>query len=238
MSQDVSALGLPIGPLVADWRVPPAPTRTPMQGRYCRLEPLDPARHAAELFAAYREDSEDRLWTYLPYGPFASQTACSAWLDSAAASSDPLAFTIIDARTQRAVGIASYMRIDTKNGVIEVGGITYAPCLQRTPVATEAMYLMMKHIFDLGYRRYEWKCNALNAPSRRAALRLGFSFEGVFRQAAVVKGRSRDTAWFSLLDNEWPTTRAAFEAWLDPTNFDAQGQQQKSLASLRAALHD
>jgi RimJ/RimL family protein N-acetyltransferase len=203
-----------------------------MEGRYCRVEPVDPARDAADLHAAYQLDKEGRNWTYLPYGPFVRFEDYRDWLERAAASDDPFVHCIVERQSGRAVGVASYMRIDPAAGVIEVGGINYAPPLQRTPAATEAMYLMMRRVFDeLGYRRYEWKCDALNAPSRAAAQRLGFQYEGMFRQATVYKARNRDTCWFSILDSEWPALKAAFERWLDPDNFDMQGHQKRNLAS-------
>ena len=171
-----------------DWRAPVAPPREALRGRYCTVEPLDPARHTADLHAANRQDREGRNWTYLPYGPFETEAAYRAWVEKAAAGSDPLFQAVIDAATGKAVGVASFMRIDLPHGVIEVGGINYSPLLQRKPAATEAMYLMMKRVFELGYRRYEWKCDSLNAPSRAAAQRLGFSYEGLFRQATDLQG--------------------------------------------------
>ena len=206
-----------------------------MEGRYCRVEPVDPGRDAVDLYAAYQLDKEGRNWTYLPYGPFDRLEDYREWLDRASAGGDPLFHAIIERRSGRAIGVASYMRIDAAAGVIEVGGINYSPLLQRTPAATEAMYMMMRRVFDeLGYRRYEWKCDALNAPSRAAATRLGFQYEGLFRQATVYKGRNRDTCWFSILDREWPALKQAFERWLDPANFDAAGQQRQNLSNLRS----
>ena len=206
-----------------------------MEGRFCRLEALEAERHAEALHDANAVDVEGRNWTYLPYGPFDSFANYRAWIEEMSSSNDPLFFAIIDQSTNCAVGVASYLRIDP-NGSIEVGHINYSPLLQRTPGATEAMYLMMKNAFELGYRRYEWKCNALNAPSRIAAERLGFSFEGIFRQAAVIKGRNRDTAWYSVIDPEWPALREAFVKWLEPSNFDANGQQFVSFKTLLRAL--
>lgn len=227
-------LGQPIGLPVADWQPRPYPPRTTMHGRTCHLEPLDPQRHADELYQAYGEDTDGRLWTYLSYGPFATFAEFHSHIEASSRSDDPLFYAIINRATGRAEGVASYLRITPVHGVVEVGHIHYAPCLQKTIVATEAMYLMMRRAFDeLGYRRYEWKCDALNDASRRAALRLGFTFEGIFRQAIVYKGRNRDTAWFSITDKEWPTVKQAFAAWLDPTNFDAQGQQRHPLAARR-----
>jgi RimJ/RimL family protein N-acetyltransferase len=205
-----------------------------MQGRLCRLEPLDAATHAAALHAAYATDREGRNWTYLPYGPFASAAEYAAWVESVQSREDPVFLAIIDLATQQPIGVASYLRVDPAMGSIEVGHLSYAPALQRTPASTEAMYLMMRRVFDeLGYRRYEWKCDSLNAPSVAAAKRLGFRFEGIFRQAVVMKGRNRDTAWFSILDGEWPALRAAFEQWLDPANFDATGAQRQRLEAFR-----
>lgn len=177
------------------------------------------------------------MWTYLSVGPFASEATYLGWLKTVAPSEDPLFYAIVDRARGQAAGLASYLRIDPPNGVIEVGHLQFSPLMQRTPVATEAMYLMMRRAFEeLGYRRYEWKCDALNAPSRAAALRYGFRFEGIFRQAVVYKGRSRDTAWFSILDREWPAIKDAFERWLDPANFDAEGHQRARLADLRQAV--
>lgn len=207
-----------------------------MVGRYCRVEPLDVARDADPLFAAYRDDPEGRSWTYLPVEPFKDIDAYRHWLSDIATKDDPLFHVIVDGETNEASGIASFMRIDPPNGVIEVGHINYSPRLQGTTPATEAMYLMMRRAFDeLGYRRYEWKCDSLNEPSCRAAERLGFTFEGTFRQAWIVKGRNRDTSWFSILDSEWPAIRTALESWLSPANFDDNGEQKRRLADFRTA---
>jgi RimJ/RimL family protein N-acetyltransferase len=207
-----------------------------MPGRFCRVEPLDIARHAADLYRANAADTEGRMWTYLAYGPFNSQGSYVNWMRRVCSGDDPLFHAVIEGATNRAVGVASYLRIDPANGLIEVGHIAYAPCLQRTPAATEAMVLMMQRAFELGYRRYEWKCDALNAPSRAAAQRLGLSFEGVFRQASVYKSRNRDTAWYAAIDQDWPALQAAFLRWLDPTNFDANGRQRIRLSDLTAPL--
>jgi len=224
-----------VGEALSGWTARPAPPRTAMEGRFCRLEPLDPARHAQDLFAANQRDAEGRNWTYLFVGPFADFGSYRVWLEQVAKADDPLFHTIVDLRTGKAVGVATFMRIDRPNGVIEVGNINYSPLLQRTPAATEAMFLMMCRVFDeLGYRRYEWKCDALNAPSRAAALRLGFQFEGIFRQAVIYKGRNRDTAWFSMIDSEWPALKRAYEQWLAPENFDAEGGQRRKLTELIA----
>jgi RimJ/RimL family protein N-acetyltransferase len=206
-----------------------------MVGRTCRVEPLDPQRHAADLFEANAEDTAGRMWTYLSVGPFADLAAYRTWVEGAARSEDPLFHAIVDAATDRAIGIAAFLRIDPPNGVIEVGHLQFSPRLQKTPAATEAMYLMMRRAFEeLGYRRYEWKCDSLNAPSRAAAERLGFRYEGLFRQAVVYKGRNRDTTWFSIIDSEWPTVSGALERWLDPANFNSAGRQRTRLAELRS----
>ncbi len=230
-------LGQPIGAALPDWTPRPRPPQTPMVGRLCRIEPLDPERHGDDLFAADSLDAEGRSWTYMPYGPFGDLAAYRAWILRDAQGEDPMFHAIVDLESDRAVGVASYLRLQPAVGVIEVGHIHYSPLLQRKPAATEAMYLMMARVFDeLGYRRYEWKCDALNAPSRRAAQRLGFQFEGVFRQAVVTKGRNRDSAWFAIIDRDWPALKAAYEAWLDPANFDAEGSQKRALSALTAAI--
>ena len=227
-------LGQPIGFPIEGWRKRPRPPRSGMAGTYCQVEPLKPELHAADLYRAYMEDKEHRIWTYLAYGPFDTFEAYRAWLDSDCRGDDPLFYAIMDSQTGQALGVASYLRIEPNAGVIEVGHINYAPQLQRTPAATEAMFLMMRRVFDeLGYRRYEWKCDALNAPSRQAAQRLGFTFEGIFRQATIYKNRNRDTAWYSIIDTEWPALKKAFEGWLDPENFDPQGRQRRPLADFR-----
>jgi RimJ/RimL family protein N-acetyltransferase len=215
------------------WHAPPAPPRVDLAGRFCRLEPLVAARHAAALYAANALDPTGEMWAYMAYGPFPDLAAYRGWMEKQEASRDPLFSAIVELASGEPVGVASYLRIDPPNGVIEVGHLAYSPRLQRTPAATEAMYLMMRRAFDLGYRRYEWKCNAHNARSRAAAQRLGFTFEGVFRQHMVYKGRNRDTAWYSIIDGEWPRIRAGFQRWLDPANFDASGGQRRSLAACR-----
>lgn len=205
-----------------------------MYGRYCRLDPLDVERHAAELFEAYDEAPDDRDWTYVTRQRPASLDEFRQEVAVLAAKPDPLNFAIIDLASGKAVGTIALMRIDPPHGVIEVGGVIYSPRMQRTPTGTEAIYLLGRRVFDeLGYRRFEWKCDSLNARSMAAARRYGFMFEGIFRQAIVYHGRSRDTAWFSMLDSEWPRAREAFERWLDPDNFDEQGGQRRSLAAIR-----
>jgi RimJ/RimL family protein N-acetyltransferase len=233
-TQRENSFGQPIGPAVAGWSARPRPQRTEMLGRYCRLEPVNVQRHEQQLFDAYMQAPDGRDWTYLFSDRPETPQDFNAYLAKLEKSEDPLHFTIIDTSTNQAVGTAALMRIEPAHGVIEVGSITFSPLLKKTRAATESMYLMMRRAFDeLGYRRYEWKCDSLNAPSRAAAQRYGFTFEGIFRQAIVYKGRSRDTAWFSITDAEWPRIRAAFEAWLDPANFNADGRQKRSLSDLR-----
>jgi RimJ/RimL family protein N-acetyltransferase len=207
------------------------PERTILEGRYVTIAPLDSALHGDALWEATKGEQNDALWQYLAEGPFRLQKDFDKTFAAMAASDDPLFFAILDRTTQHAVGRASYLRIDPKHRVIEVGGLLFSPALQRTRGATEAMYLMARHAFeDLGYRRYEWKCNALNEPSRRAALRLGFTFEGIFRQHQIVKGQNRDTAWFSMLDSEWPGRKEALERWLAPENFSSAAEQKRCLS--------
>lgn len=220
------------GPVVDGWAPCPSPNDQVLTGQYAALEPLDADRHAAELFRAYSADPDGSLWTYIPYGPFSSAATFHHWARDTAAKDDPFCYAIRDLSSGHVCGVASLMRIKPEAGSIEVGGITYAPELQRTPAATEAMFLLMQWAFKAGYRRYEWKCDALNIPSRRAAERLGFSYEGVFRQALVVKGRNRDTAWFACIDKEWPALQEAYRAWLAPSNFDRNGRQIERLGDM------
>jgi len=206
-----------------------------MLGRYCRLEPLVADRHAAPLFAAYGRRPDESNWTYLPYGPFESAEDYAAWVRPMEASFDPVPFAILEGAREAAVGVASYLRVNPEQGSIEVGHVHYSPALQRSAAATEAMYLMMYRAFEeLGYRRYEWKCDSRNVPSRAAAERLGFRYEGTFRNAMVMKGRNRDTAWFSITGEEWPAVKSALTQWLEPSNFEA-GQQKRPLRSFMAA---
>ena len=203
------------------------PERVVLPGRLVTIVPLDAAAHAEALYAGSKDA---RLWRYLFNGPYADAAEFRAWLDGREKSLDPLFFTILDGASGAPAGYCSLMRIEPAHRVIEVGNILYLPCLQRTAGATEAMYLLARYVFDrLGYRRYEWKCDALNEPSRRAALRLGFTFEGIFRQHMIVKGKNRDTAWYSMLDTEWADRKRAFEEWLDPANFDSEGRQRTKL---------
>lgn len=222
---------------VLDWTPVQVPAREPIPGETVRLEPLDPARHGAALYAASHGPGHDpALWDYLGYGPFPSEAEFMGWLTTQARSPDPMFFAIVDAATGRAEGVASYMRISAADGVIEIGHIWFGAALQQSRKATEAIFLLARHAFDrLGYRRLEWKCNALNGRSRAAAARFGFTYEGTFRQHMITKGRNRDTAWFAIIDGDWPAIRRGFERWLAPENFDPDGRQRASLAALRAA---
>ncbi len=238
MSDFHNDLGQPIGFPVEDWQAREHPRGAQMQGRFCRLEPIDVEAHSADLFGAFSQDRDLHNWTYLPYGPFATEAQLRDWISSTCLGDDPCFFAVIDSETGAAVGVASYLRINPGNGVIEVGHIHFSPLMQGKPISTEAMYLMMHQVFELwGYRRYEWKCDSLNQPSCNAAQRLGFAFEGIFRQAVIYKKRNRDTAWYSIIDREWPAAKAAFESWLDADNFNADGQQKSSLSQrMRQAL--
>ena len=236
MKQRINEWGQPVGAELSDWRGAARPGREPMLGRFCRIETLDVAQHLSDLFEAYAADESGALWTYMPKGPFTTLDAFEEWMELACRGDDPLFYALIERATGKAVGIAAYLRITPEHGVIEVGNLTYSPRMQRTPMATEAMYLMMQRVFnELGYRRYEWKCDSLNEPSRRAAERLGFSYDGLFRQALVYKGRNRDTAWYSILDRDWSAIEQAFKNWFDPANFDSEGQQKQTLATFIGA---
>jgi RimJ/RimL family protein N-acetyltransferase len=224
-SPDAYPVGVAVDPAPA-----PRPGRVTLQGRYVSIVPFDLAAHGRAIYERSAGSAHDGLWAYMGQGPFADFESFSAYYADAARKDDPLLFAILDQASGSAIGHATYMRIAPQDRAVEVGNILYTPALQRTAGATEAMYLMARHVFeDLGYRRYEWKCNDLNAPSRRAAARYGFRYEGTFRQHMIIKGRNRDTAWFSMLDSEWPRVKAGFEAWLDPANFDADGRQKARL---------
>lgn len=226
----MSQVGIAVDPAPA-----PRPQPVVLPGRVVTLHPFDRPAHAEALYQATHGPQKEDLWRYMSEGPFANQSDFDAAFDKKASSRDPLFWAIVDNATGLPVGQASYLRIDPTHRVMEVGNIIFTPALQRSSGATEAMYLMARHVFeDLGYRRYEWKCNALNEPSRRAAFRLGFNFEGVFRQHMIIKGRNRDTAWFAMLDSEWPQRRANFERWLAPSNFDSDGRQRLSLSILNS----
>jgi RimJ/RimL family protein N-acetyltransferase len=220
---------------LSDWTPRLRPARRVFEGRYARLEPLDPGRHGDDLYAASSSPGAEERFRYLFESPPESRAAFESWLAKAAASDDPLFFAVVDQGTGRAEGRMTFMRIDQTHGVLETGNILFGPRIARTCGATEAVYLQARHAFeDLGYRRFEWKCNNLNEPSKRAAERLGFTFEGVFRQHMVVKGRNRDTAWYAMLDSEWPARKQAFERWLSRDNFDGDGRQRVSLTACHA----
>ncbi len=214
---------------LSQWKGAPRPERDSLEGRYALLEPLDPARHGADLFASAQAPGAEDRFRYLFEEAPGDAPAFKTWIDKAAAGTDPFFYAVIDKKTGRAEGRQSLMRIDTVHGVIEIGNILWGPAIARSRVATEALFLFARHAFDLGYRRFEWKCNNLNEPSKRAAERFGFSFEGIFRQHMVVKGKNRDTAWFAIIDRDWPRLKAGYEAWLSPENFDAAGQQRRKL---------
>lgn len=234
MSVRVNEYQQPVGEALENWSVRQRPDRVTLKGRFCRLVPLDSSQHFDDLYAAYGKATDGRDWTYMFTGPFENENQFRGHLNGAATSSDAVHFAVIDLKTEKAVGTLALMRIEPVHGVMEVGHVAFSPSLKRTPVSTEAHFLLMTYAFEtLGYRRYEWKCDSLNAPSRKAAERLGFTYEGLFRQAIVYKGRTRDTTWFSIIDSEWPAVRTGFERWLDAANFDAQGQQIQSLAVLR-----
>jgi RimJ/RimL family protein N-acetyltransferase len=228
----------PVGRPVPGWTARELPARSPMQGRYARLEPLDAGSHAESLWEANSADASGARWTYLFDEKPATPAAYREWVARMASTSDPLFFAVVDIATGLALGLLAFMRIDRNHGVIEVGHVNFSPAMSRTRLATEAIFLVMTRAFDeLGYRRLEWKCDSLNAASRAAAERFGFGFEGVFRQAIVYKGRNRDTAWYAIVDADWPRLRAAYARWLDPANFDARGRQRERLSALtREAL--
>jgi RimJ/RimL family protein N-acetyltransferase len=232
----------PIGPQVDPLPTGAAPDLRPLHGRWMRLDPISLAHHGVALWNSFAQQ-QDNLWTYMPYGPFDNEATFFDWLKLREAARDPWFYAFVKRDTGESLGMGAFMRLDAPNGAIEIGNIWMAPALQRTREATEAIYLMMRHCFDdLGVRRLEWKCDALNAPSRKAALRFGFEFEGIFRQHMIIKGRNRDTAWFAMIDKDWPMVRAGFEAWLDEGNFDGAGRQKSSLntsfqITRSAALH-
>lgn len=232
MQSRINTLGQPVGWALPGWRPPERPQRQRMEGRHAVLEPLDPASHAADLWSANGEDREGRMWTYLPYGPFESLEEYSRCMAEGWLGDDPLFYAIMEREQGSASGTIGFLRIQPESGSIEIGHVVFSPRLCRTAAATEASYLLLRHAFALGYRRCEWKCDALNAASRAAAERLGFSYEGTFRQATVYKGRNRDTAWYSMLDGEWPAMEGRFRQWLDPANFDDRGCQRHPLRAL------
>ena len=230
MTKQSNSLGQPIGFPVESWQPSIHPQGSVVEGRLCRLVPIDIAGHARDLFEAFLLDANHHNWTYLPYGPFERFEDFEGWLETTCNSADPCFFSVIDLSSGKAIGVASFLRVTANIGVIEVGHIHFSPVLQKTPLSTEVMFLMMQRVFDeLGYRRYEWKCDSLNEKSNKAAKRLGFTFEGIFRQATLYKNRNRDTAWYSLIDSEWPKLKNAFISWLSPSNFDTNNVQIKRL---------
>lgn len=237
MSPRVNAHGQAIGEPVPDWSPRPLPAAVTLQGGHCRLEPLNADRHAAELYAANAGGADRGDWTYMFTGPFTSPRDYRSYVERAAAGQDPRHYAVVGLGDgAAAVGTLSLMRQDPDHGVVEVGNVMFSPAMKRRPISTEAQFLAMRYVFDdLGYRRYEWKCDSLNTPSRTTAQRLGFSFEGIFRQAVVYKDRNRDTAWYSMIDTEWPAAKEAFRAWLSPENFTPEGTQRRSLADFRTA---
>lgn len=230
---EVNEFNQPVGKLVTGWKQALKPALQILSGEFCKLEPMDIDKHANTLFENLLIDNKGESWTYLPYGPFDNLTDFITWLKETMSEKDTLLYAVIDIKTNLPVGIAGYLRSNPKSGSIEVGHLHFSKLLKKSVVATEAMYLMMSNAFDnLNYRRYEWKCNDLNHASRSAALRLGFKFEGIFRQSDVLKNRNRDTAWFSIIDSEWPQLKDKFKKWLHHTNFDNQGQQKKRLQDM------
>ncbi|MEM7263250.1 MAG: GNAT family protein [Planctomycetota bacterium] len=225
-----NSLGQAIGDDLSDWTAPPSPPPEVLEGQFCRLEPVDPDRHTEALFAANSAETSGAMWTYMAYGPFDSLRSYRDWLSSYCSGSDPQFYAIVDARSGAAVGLTSYCRIQNTIGVIEIGHLCYSPLLQRTSAATESVFLLLRNAFRLGYRRCEWKCDAFNEPSRRAALRLGFTLEGVFRNATMYKRRSRDTAWYAIVDDGWALLEASYLRWLAPENFDTEGKQLTRLS--------
>ena len=224
--------GQPISQILDQWQSSKIPPKTRMNGVYSILDPLNPDTHASQLFDLFNTDNSG--WTYLPYGPFNTYNDFYTWLVTMTTTNDPLFYAILNKKDGVPIGIASYLRVAPENGNIEVGHLHFSNTLKKTPVATEAMYLMMYRAFEeLGYRRYEWKCDSLNQPSRSAAERLGFKFEGIFRQDRIYKNRNRDTAWFSIIDSEWPELKSRFQEWLNPANFDVNGKQILSLREIR-----
>ena len=234
MSQHTNDYGQPVGFPLPDWQPRAWPSYETFTGDYCRLEPLSAERHGRELYAAYALAEDGRDWTYMFAEPFADEAAYITYARQLENGRDPMHFAVIEPVSNRAVGSLALMRIDATNGSVEIGHVAFSPLLKQTRMATEAHYLLMRYAFEqLGYRRYEWKCDSCNQPSRNAAQRLGFQFEGTFRQAIVYKGRSRDTCWFSIIDSDWPQVKQGFERWLAAENFTAEGTQREKLEALR-----
>ncbi|KAL4146338.1 hypothetical protein PRNP1_012203 [Phytophthora ramorum] len=230
----VNEFGQPVGFSLEDWNPPPFPPHKTLRGQYCQLEPLT-VSHTPDLWEAQSEDANGARWTYMPYGPFTSSDEFQKWIVNGTHAQDPQFYAIVV--DGQAVGFISYLRIDPSHGVVEIGHVYYSLRLAKTRAATEAIYLLASNAFQLGYRRLEWKCDSCNLPSRNAATRYGFTYEGLFRQATVYKGRTRDTTWFSIIDSDWNGgLKDAFERWLDPSNFDEDGQQALKLSALTASF--
>ncbi|HMW18079.1 MAG TPA: GNAT family protein [Accumulibacter sp.] len=232
----LNSLGQHVSEPLVNWRPPAAPQRVVLSGQWARLEPLQIDRHAASLHVANLRETSSRHWTYLAYGPFVDESDYRQWLSDQCLGDDPLFYAIVSQKSGEALGLAAYLRIAPASGSLEIGHLHFSPALQRGTAASEAIYLLLKNAFALGYRRVEWKCDALNAPSRTAAERYGWSFEGIFRQATVVKGRNRDTAWYAVIDRDWPALQSAFVRWLHPNNFDSAGRQRLALSALTRPL--
>ena len=231
--RELNEFNQPIGQRVPNWRPLERPATKPLVGNFCHLEPIDINNHSNQLFSNLSADNSGESWTYLPYGPFPTIVEFEEWLKETIADRDTLLYAIMDVNNKQPIGIAGFLRINSAHGTIEVGHLHYSTFLRQSPAATDAMYLMMSYAFDeLHYRRYEWKCHSLNQPSRNAALRLGFTFEGIFRQCNVFKDRNRDTAWFSVIDSEWPELKEKFKRWLSRDNFDERGKQKVRLQDL------
>ncbi|EMJ97038.1 GNAT family N-acetyltransferase [Leptospira alstonii] len=233
---ELNESGQPIGILIENWITPKFPEKTVIDGKFCKLEPLNSVIHSKELFEANSLDIKGECWTYLPYGPFNTLLEYQNWVIEMQNLKDPAFYAIIDKISSKPIGVISFLRIDQEKGSIEVGHLNFSNLLKKTKIATEALYLMMNYAFELGFRRYEWKCNSLNIPSRIAAQRYGFSYEGAFRQHAINKGRNRDTAWYSIIDSEWKSIKEAFEKYFKNNNFDESGNQKVSLSSLTKPL--
>lgn len=236
MSINLNGFQQPVGTALPGWKSARLPTGKTLEGCYCRLERIRAEHHAAQLYDAYSEAPDERDWTYLPSGPYKTFKSLHAYLLDVETVTDPMHYAVIDLASGQAVGTFALMRIDAANGVIEMGYVTYSPRMKRTRISTEVISLLLSYVFEeLGYRRFEWKCDSLNAPSRAAAERYGFTFEGIFRQAIVTRGRNRDTAWYSIINSEYPALRTAYENWLGPSNFDSNGRQREKLGKFIAA---
>lgn len=232
----LNEFGQAVGASLVDWSEPSLPPRAVLSGTYCQVEPLNPAKHARALSEICVSDTQARDWTYMAFGPFSTASEVHEWVEDYSQRAHSPYYAIVDSKSRLPTGVVCYLRMDPSHGSIEIGGIVYSDQLKRTAAATEAIFLLAQNVFDLGYRRCEWKCDSLNEASRRAALRLGFSFEGIFRQAVIYKGRNRDTAWYSIIDRDWPDLRRAYLRWFAPDNFDSAGRQKTRLSDLTQPL--